>query len=131
MSLARRFENAIERMAVVFGTEDGRPLTATLERQARTSSSKPYDPDFATTTYNCTVLFGRFTAAERASGRVTDKDHVLLIGADPGPTSSTGARTAPEVGDHITVKGLRYEIKTVGRARPGGVDLIYRAIIRE
>ena len=127
-TLGATFENVFVRLATIF--DGGKKLSGTITRRTRTSSSSNYDPQYVTQSYACTCLWDEFTDKERAGGGITDNDSVILIGADPGPISSAGVKIQPESGDNLTVSGTTYEIKGVEAVKPGGVPVIYRAMLR-
>ena len=127
-TLGATFENVFVLMATVF--DGGQKLTGTLEQSTRQPGPPDYDPIYVPETYTCTCLWDDFTDEEREGGGITNQDRVILIGADPGPVSASNVRTQPLSGDSLTVGGTTYEVKGVEAVQPGGVPIIYRAMLR-
>ena len=114
--LAARFEGLLARMGERFGEKK---LEATLHRDGgRTGPS--YNPTILPATdHPGIVLWGDFTAEERAGGLVEDGDSILEAG-------TTTLDVEPQAGDKVTVGSTTYQVKAVEVIRPGGVPILYR-----
>lgn len=118
MSIASQIENALSLAGSIFG--DGK-LTGTLTRRTR-SAGTDYEPTYTSTDYTCTVLWDEVTVEERAAGIIAEDERTILIGAST-------LSVEPQSGDRLDVGGDSFEVKRVMSTRPGGTDLLYRAVL--